>query len=141
VIILSGSRLPFAMSERGELPRLISRTHERFRTPHIAIVITSAVALALTLWSTFSKQVNLSVIARLVSYGVTCVALLLFRQRSDAPPALFKAPAGKPVAVVALLLALWLLSNISWLDARDSAIAAALGLLLYFVFRLKRKRH
>lgn len=137
VIILSGSRLPFAMAERGELPRLISVTHERFRTPHIAIIITSAVALALTLWSTFSKQVNLSVIARLVSYSVTCVALLLFRRRSDAPPALFKAPAGKTVAAVALLLALWLLSNISWLDARDSAIAAALGLILYFVFRLK----
>jgi len=139
VIILSGSRLPFAMSERGELPRLISRTHERFRTPHIAIIITSVVALVLTVWSTFSKQVNLSVNARLVSYSVTCVALLLFRRRSDAPPALFKAPAGMVVAIVALALALWLLSNISWLDARDSAIAAGLGLLLSFVFRFKRR--
>jgi APA family basic amino acid/polyamine antiporter len=137
VIILSGSRLPFAMSERGELPRLISRTHERFRTPHVAIIITSVVALVLTVWSTFSKQVNLSVIARLVSYSVTCAALLLFRRRSDAAPALFKAPAGMLVAVVALALALWLLSNISWLDARDSLIAGALGLLLYFAFRLK----
>jgi len=139
VIILAGSRLPFAMSERGELPRIVSATHKRFRTPHTAILITSGLALALTLWSTFSKQVNLSVIARLISYSVTCAALLVFRRKREAPPAMFRAPAGKAVAVVALLLALWLLSNISWLDARDSAIAAALGLLLYFVFRFKRK--
>ncbi len=140
IIILAGSRLPFAMSERGELPRIISATHKRFRTPHVAILITSGAMLALTLWSTFSKQVNLSVIARLVSYSVTCAALLVFRRKGGAPPAIFKAPAGAAVAVAALLLAGWLLSNSSWLDARDSAVAAAVGLLIYFVFRLNRGR-
>ena len=140
IIILAGSRLPFAMSERGELPRIISATHKKFRTPHVAILITSGAVLALTLWSTFSKQVNLSVIARLISYSVTCAALLVFRRRGGAPPAIFKAPAGGAVAVVALLLAGWLLSNSSWLDARDSAIATAIGLVIYLVFRLKGRR-
>src|SRR4029077_10123299 len=110
-----------------------------FRTPHIAILITSVVALALTLLSTFSKQVNLSVIARLLSYGGACVALLLFRRRESAPPPIFKAPAGAVAAIAALLLTAWLLSNISWLDARDSAIAGLIGLLFYFIFRLKGK--
>jgi amino acid transporter len=138
VIILAGSRLPFAMAERGELPRIISETHKRFRTPHVSILITSAVVLVLTLWSTFSKQVNLSVIARLVSYGVTCAALLVFRRKAGAPLAMFKAPAGVAVAVGALLLAAWLLSNSSRLDARDSVIAAGIGLLIYVIYRLVR---
>ena len=135
VIILAGSRLPFAMAERGELPRFISATHERFRTPHVAILITSALALGLTLWSTFSKQVNLSVIARLISYSVTCAALLVFRRKQSAPPAMFKAPAGVAVAIAALLLSLWLLSNSNRLDVRDSLVAAAVGLLIYFAYR------
>ncbi|HJZ69135.1 MAG TPA: amino acid permease [Blastocatellia bacterium] len=139
VIILSGSRLPFAMGERGELPRFIAATHRRFRTPHAAILITSAVVLALTLWSTFARQVNLSVIARLLSYSVTCAALLVFRYRKSAAPARFKAPAGVAAAVAALLLAAWLLSNASWLDARDSAIAAGLGLLIYAAYTLTRR--
>jgi APA family basic amino acid/polyamine antiporter len=139
IIILAGSRLPFAMSERGELPRIISATHKRFRTPHVAILMTSGAVLALTLWSTFSKQVNLSVIARLVSYSVTCAALLVFRRnRSVVQPAVFKAPAGAAAAIAALMLAAWLLSNISALDARDSAIAAAIGLMIYFGFRATR---
>ncbi len=138
VLILAGSRLPFAMSEGGELPRVFSATHNRFRTPHIAILITTAVMLALTLWSTFSKQVSLSVIARLLSYGVTCAALLVFRRNKNMRPAMFKAPAGVAVAVIALALAAWLLSNSPLLDARDSAIAAAVGLLIYFGYKMFR---
>jgi len=141
VIILSGSRLPFAMSERGELPRVIGATHRRFRTPHISILITAVIVLGLTLGSTFARQVNLSVIARLLSYGVTCAALLVFRYKKDAPPAMFKAPGGVVAAIAALVLSVWLLSNPivnrdgSMLDARDSAIAAGVGLLIYFGYR------
>jgi hypothetical protein len=48
---------------------------------------------------------------------------------------MFKAPAGVAAAIAALLLAAWLLSNISLLDARDSAIAAGVGLVIYFGYR------
>jgi amino acid transporter len=138
VLILAGSRLPFAMSEGRELPRVISKTHERFHTPHVAILITSAVMLALTVWSTFAKQVNLSVIARLLSYGLTCAALIVLRNRPSAPPAKFKTPAGVFVAAAALALSAWLLSNSKWLGARDSAIAAAIGLLIYLAYRYSK---
>jgi amino acid transporter len=138
VLILAGSRLPFAMSEGGEIPRFVSATHKRFHTPHVAILITAAIMLALTLWSTFSKQVNLSVIARLLSYGLTCAALPVLRRKSGVPPAVFKAPAGTAISIMTLLLAAWLLSNSSGLDARDSAIAAAIGLLIYLVYKRAR---
>jgi amino acid transporter len=136
VLILAGSRLPFAMAEGRELPRIISRTHKRFRTPYVAILITTAVMLVLTLWSTFTKQLTLSVIARLLSYGVTCAALLVLRRKSETHPAMFKAPAGRAVAIIALALAVWLLSNSTWRDAQDSMIAAVIGLLIYFAYRL-----
>jgi amino acid transporter len=135
VLILAGSRLPFAMAEGRELPRIVSATHRRFRTPYVAILITTAVMLVLTLWSTFTKQLTLSAIARLLSYGVTCAALPVLRSKSETPPAMFKAPAGVAVSILALALAAWLLSNSTWLDARDSAIAAAIGLAIYFAYR------
>ncbi|HET9529542.1 MAG TPA: amino acid permease, partial [Blastocatellia bacterium] len=69
VILLAGSRLPFAMAERGELPQLIARTHSRFRTPYVAILITAIVMGALTLTSTFVRALTISAIARLLAYG------------------------------------------------------------------------
>lgn len=138
VLILAGSRLPFAMAEGGELPRWLASTHRRFRTPHPAIWITVAVMLGLTLWSTFGTQVKISAITRLLSYSVTCAALIALRRRSAAPPALFKAPAGVAVALASLLLAAWLLSNSTWEDAGHTAIAAALGLAIFFASRVMK---
>jgi len=135
VLILAGARLPFAMAEGRELPRIISETHKRFRTPYVAILITVAVMLVLTLWSTFTKQLTLSVIARLLSYGMTCAALPVLRRKSKTHPAMFKTPAGITVSIIALALAVWLLSNSTWRDTQDSMIAAAIGLLIYFGYR------
>ena len=140
VLILAASRLPFAMGEGGELPQWLARTHRRFRTPHIAILITIAVMLALTLWSTFSTQVRISAITRLLSYSVTCAALIALRKSSDAPPALFKAPAGVALAIASLVLAVWLLSNSTLLDARDTAIAATIGIVIFFAYWLARRK-
>ncbi|HWP42657.1 MAG TPA: amino acid permease, partial [Blastocatellia bacterium] len=142
VILLAGARLPFAMAERGELPRMIARTHRRFHTPHISILITSGVMAALTLSSTFVHALTISAIARLLAYGATCAALPALRRKQEAPPALFKVPAGVAVSIASLALSAWLLTNITAIQARDSAIAAATGLLIYVAYRFsgsKRK--
>jgi len=140
VIMLVGPRLPFAMAERGQLPRWIAATHPRFHTPHVAILITAGVLLALSLSGTFTYLATISVIARLLSYAVTAAALPALRRRPDAPPALFRAPAGVAVSVAALVLVGWLLSHSTARQARDAGIAAAVGLLIYLVPRLFGKR-
>jgi APA family basic amino acid/polyamine antiporter len=135
ILVLSGSRIPFAIAEQRQLPSFIAAVHRRFATPHVAIVITAAVMLLLTLNSSFVAALTISAIARLVTYGATCLALPVFRGRSDAPPPSFSLPYGTLVAIMALLLAAWLLANSTWKEARAAAIAAAAGLLIYFAYR------
>ena len=137
--VLTTSRLPFAMSERGELPAALSNTHARFRTPHVAILLTGALLLALTLASSVMSALTLSTIARLLAYAATCLALPVLRRRANAPPAHFRAPLGVGVAVAALLLCVWLLSQSTGREARDAGISVALGLVVYAFFRLKRR--
>jgi amino acid transporter len=138
--VLTTSRLPFAMSERGELPRFLSATHARFRTPHAAILLTGALLLALTLSSSVMSALTLSTVARLLAYAATCLALPVLRRRSDAPPAHFRVPGGVAVAVAALALCVWLLSQSTGREARDAGIAVAVGLAVYFFFTLNRRR-
>ncbi len=136
VIMLVGARLPFAMAERGELPRIVAATHPRFHTPHIAILLTAGIVLALSLSGTFVYAATISVIARLLSYASTCVALPVLRRKLGAPEAAFTAPAGVAVSVAALLLTGWLLSHSTGGQARDAGVAAIAGLLIYFVPRM-----
>ncbi|HKC64777.1 MAG TPA: APC family permease [Pyrinomonadaceae bacterium] len=142
ITILAGSRLPYAMAERNQLPRFLAATHKRFHTPHFAILISAAVMLALSISGTFIYALTISAIARLLTYAATCAALPKFRLTASAPPSRFKAPAGIFVSIASLLLAAWLLSNSALKEARDAGIAAALGLLIYFAyyFSLRRKR-
>jgi amino acid transporter len=139
VIVMTGSRIPFAMAEGGQLPRLIAATHPRFRTPHVAIVITAGVALLLTLSGTFVYAATISVIARLLSYAATCAALPVLRHRESAPAALFRAPAGVAVSIVALVLVGWLLSHSTRVQARDAGIAVVAGLVLYLGMLMVRR--
>ena len=140
VIVMAGSRLPFAMAEGGQLPGLFGAVHPRFRTPHVAIVATALASLLLTLTGTFVYAATISVIARLLSYAATCAALPVLRRRPSAPAALFRAPAGVAVSIAALTLVGWLLSHITLRQARDAGIAAMIGLLLYLGPLMIRKR-
>jgi amino acid transporter len=138
VIMMVGSRLPFAMAERGQLPALLGVTHRRYRTPHVAIVVTAAVMLLATLTGTFVYAATVSVLARLLSYAATCAALPALRRKPTAAPALFTAPAGGAIALAALILVGWLLTHSTGRQARDAAIAALVGLAVYFLSRLSR---
>lgn len=134
ILVLSGSRLPFAFAEHRQLPAFISRVHPRFFTPHISIVITAALMLALTLKSSFVAALTISAIARLVTYAVTCAALPVLR-RQTGPKALFRLPAGPAIAVAALILSAWLLLNSTLYEAIAATVAAAAGLVIYLACR------
>ena len=137
--MLSTPRLPFAMAEQGQFPRILSTTHRRFHTPYVAILLTAALMLVLTLSGTFIYAVTISVIIRLIVYASTCAALPILRRKRDERPMTFRVPAGTVVSVISLVLCVWLLSNSGWREARDTAVAAAAGLILYFAFWLRRR--
>jgi len=138
ILLLSGSRLTFAMAEQKQLPEFIGSVHRNFFTPWVSILITAGVMLFLTLKSSFITALTISAIARLFTYAATCLALPIFRARRNSPAALFHLPGGTVVAVLSLLLITWLLWNVTPQEAKATAIAAGVGLAIYFGHRLTR---
>jgi amino acid transporter len=124
-------RLLFAMSENGQLPRVLSSTHSRFRTPAPAIVLTVSTALVLALFSTFLSALTISTIVRLMAYASTCTALPLLRRQFGVPETTFAVPVGRFVAIAAVALCGWLVTNSPWNELRLAAIAVLAGLALY----------
>jgi APA family basic amino acid/polyamine antiporter len=106
--MLHTPRLTFALAERGDFPRILARIHKRFRTPHISILLYTALLLAFALAGNFRWNITLSAIARLFTYSSVAVALLVLRKRTPEASA-FRLPAGKPLARVAILFCVVLL--------------------------------
>lgn len=136
IVMLSGSRLPFAMAEQKQLPAFIGSVHRTFFTPYVAILLTAGLMLVLTLKSSFVAALTISTIARLVTYGATCIALPVFRRRKDGPPAAFHLPGGTIIALLSLGLIVWLLLHSTLQEAKAAAIAGAFGLAIYLVYWL-----
>ncbi|MGF7213950.1 amino acid transporter [Spirosoma lacussanchae] len=134
-LMLTGPRLLFAMAEQQQLPGWLARTHSRFRTPYVAILITAISQLLLAVTGTFLYALTLSTLIRLSYFALTCAALPVLRGRQDVPLAQFRVVGGWLVSGVAVLLCGWLLSNSSGREARDVAIAGAVGLLIYWRMR------
>jgi amino acid transporter len=130
--MLSGPRILFAMAEQEQLPKFLAATHQRFRTPHIAILISAVVVLVLTLQGTFMSALTISTVIRLLAYIATCFALPVLRFRTNVPMPRFIAPAGIAVAVAATVLSVWLLSFSPLKDLCIAGLAAWLGLPLFF---------
>jgi len=142
ILLLSGSRLPFAMAEQKQLPAFIGSIHRKFFTPYVSILITAGMMLFLTLKSSFLTALTISTIARLVTYAATCVSLPVFRARREMPEPAFRLPGGTIVAILALLLIVWLLMNSTLIEAKAATWAAGVGLLIYFAYYLYSKsRH
>ena len=139
--VLSATRMLFAMSENREIPSVFGATVERFKTPYVSILLTAVVILILTIQSSFLTAVTIAIVTRLIVYATTCVALPVFRYRKDAPPAPFRAPLGIVAAVLSLVLIGWLLTDERVRnEGLPILIAAVIGLILYFAYRIFSKR-
>ncbi len=138
---LAASRLPFAMAEQKELPQILARTHARFKTPYVSIVVTAAVIFVFTLQTSFYAALTIATITRLLVYATTCASLPVFRLKNNVPEAKFIAPFGIAATVLSLLLIGWLLTNV---DFRKEGLAilitALIGLILYFGYGFWNKR-
>lgn len=138
--VLASTRMLFAMSEQGDLPPVFERTHEKFKTPYVAIIATAIVILILTIQSSFLEAVAIATITRLLVYATTCVALPVFRRRSNADKAPFSVPFGVAAAILSIGLIVWLLTNVNFAkEGVAIVVAAAIGLLIFAGFRLLRR--
>jgi basic amino acid/polyamine antiporter, APA family len=135
--MIMASRMAFGMAEQGLLPRGLDRVLPHRRTPWVAIVVTTAVAMVLTVTGTLAALANTVVLLLLLVFLSTNTAVLVLRRdRVDAPH--FRAPAVLPVlAIASCLLLLWQQEAGTWLRA---GILLAVGVLLHLGTQAGRRR-
>jgi amino acid transporter len=141
--ILAGSRMLFALADRGELPAFFGAIHPRFRTPVHAIVFTATVALALALTGSFVTLAIASAVARLMIYTSTCMATLVLRQRrfaSRVKPAAFTIPLGPAVPLLGTVISLAMIAGATRAQLGGGLAALLVGAGLFLVNAGTRRR-
>jgi amino acid transporter len=129
--VLSGPRYLYALARDGFGPAVLARVHPRFRTPAVAVVLQTAVALPLALSGTFEGLAALSVIARLTTYIGTAAAVPVLRRKLGSAAGAFRLPGGPAIPVAAIAISLYLASSAGAANLVAAGAALAVGVLLY----------
>jgi basic amino acid/polyamine antiporter, APA family len=105
-------RTTFALAEQGDLPSVFAAVHNRFKTPHVSILVFAASLWALATIGNFRWNVVLSSAARLITYGLVCGALLALRRKQPDAVA-YRLPLGRMFAAIGMALMIALLTRLT----------------------------
>lgn len=134
--VLAGPRYLYALAADGFGPRALASLHPQFRTPILAIVLQTAIALPLALSGTFVGLAALSVVARLATYLGTALAVPVLRRKFRGTPNAIRIPGGWLIPAAAALLCIVLASSAE----RRNLIAGAIALVVGLVIALTKRR-
>ncbi|HEX8588172.1 APC family permease [Pseudomonas sp.] len=131
--MIMSSRLAYGMSCQGLLPHALSKVLPERRTPWVAIVATSVVAIVLTLTGSLATLAETVVLLLLFVFLSTNLAVLVLR-RDVVDADHFRVPTWVPVlAILSCLILLTQQSAETWLRAGALMLV---GVGLYFLARI-----
>lgn len=140
--LLSSPRVPFALAEIGQLPRVLMTVHPSHHTPSIAIMAYAGTAFLLAVSGTFKQLVLLGSSGTLILYAMVCIGVLRLRARNVAmagPP--FVVPGGALIPLAAATLIAALLWTLTWGElASTLALVAISGVGYWLLARRQAAR-
>jgi amino acid transporter len=118
---LAVPRMLFAFGRDGFLPAPLGAVHPRWRTPHVAIAVQTAIVLVLALFGNFEVLAVAANVTILLVYAACCLATVELRRRGVQGGGIpFRVPGTRAAPWLALAVIAWLLWGLQpaeWLAA------------------------
>jgi len=131
------TRIWFAMSRDGLLPKLFSSLHPRFKTPHWSTWIAGLVVGLPAGFVDIGEAADLSNIGTLFAFLLVSLGVIFLRKTQPDRPRAFRVPFVPLFPIIAVVLCLGLMSGllvVTWLRFFGWL---ALGLVIYFLYSRK----
>ncbi|MGH0001995.1 ethanolamine permease [Pseudovibrio ascidiaceicola] len=139
-IIFGYSRLVFAMSREGYLPRFMSAISSR-KVPHWALIIPGVIGFICSISGEGELMINIAVIGATLSYALQSISYILLKRDYAELHRPYRAPGGQKTAYVTLVLSLLALTSCFAYDLVAALIALTLmGLGVGYYVLLGQKR-
>ena len=132
VMIIAQPRIFMIMSRDGMLPKVFSRIHPRYRTPHINTVITGIGIAALAAVFPLDVLGDLVSMGTLIAFVAVCAGVLILRHTQPDLPRTFRVPWAPVTCVLGVLSCLGLLYWENWYQWLLLGIWTVIGMAIYF---------
>lgn len=144
VQLLGLSRIIFAISRDGLLPKMFSKIHPKYKTPHIATIFTGIITIIGTLFFDINKSAELANIGVLAAFALVCTGVIILRYIDPARERPFKIPLFPILPALGVLLNVMLILYTFFNPASPLtytlifySIWTIIGLVIYFAYGRK----
>ncbi|WP_409060237.1 amino acid permease [Streptomyces sp. SYP-A7185] len=134
ILLLGQTRVFFAMSRDGLLPRFFSHVHPKYRTPHRPTILLGVLIAILAGFTSLDELAELVNIGTLFAFVVVALSVIILRRTRPDLPRAFRTPLVPLVPILSVAASVWLMLNLpaeTWLRF---GIWMALGFVVYFVY-------
>jgi APA family basic amino acid/polyamine antiporter len=128
------ARIWYAMSRDGLFPKLFSRVHKRFKTPHVSTWIAGvAVGLPAGIFA-ISDAADLSNIGTLFAFVLVSLGVIILRRRQPERPRAFRVPFVPWFPLISIVLCGGLMTGLTVITWIRFVVWLVLGLAVYILY-------
>jgi APA family basic amino acid/polyamine antiporter len=128
-IVLTNSRVPYAMARDGLGFTILGRCHPRFATPHVALLVQGAITVALIFWlGSFGRLSTYFVLVEWTALVFAIGAIFVLRRTMPDAPRPYRTPGYPWVPLVFVVVVSFFLLGIAWSNAARGDWAPVIGL-------------
>ena len=124
--MMTGSRILYAMGDRGLLLALAARVSPRFHTPAVAIWLATALGVAYVLQNDFAQLADKFILGIWPFYALSVAAVFVLRRRRPELPRPYRVWGFPLVPATFLLASAFMIGNALLTDPRNTGVTFAI---------------
>ena len=140
VQMMAQPRVFLAMGRDGLLPAWASAIHPRFRTPHVTTMLTGAIVMLASGFTSIGTLGELVSIGTLFAFVIVSLGVIVLRRTRPDLERPFRTPFVPALPVASALVSFALMLALPGSTWRRLVIWMALGLAIYFFYGRKHSR-
>lgn len=137
VFMYGQSRVAFAMSRDGLMPKGICKVHPTYGTPYLMSLITGGIVSILAGFLPINIIAELCNIGTLFAFCLVAIGVLLLRYKQPNLPRPFRCPAIAVVSTLAVVLSFYLMLNLPMATWIRFFVWLVIGLGVYYFYGRK----
>ncbi|MEU7176726.1 amino acid permease [Streptomyces celluloflavus] len=139
-VLYGQTRILFAMSRDGLVPKVFSRVHPRTGAPRANTVIVSLFCGVLAAAVPLGQLADATSIGTLFAFALVNVAVIVLRRTRPDMPRAFRTPLAPLFPAIGFLLCIYMMGNLGPVTWVVFGVWMAVGLVVYFGYGMRRSR-
>jgi APA family basic amino acid/polyamine antiporter len=137
---LASARVYFAMARDGLFPDKVGSVHEKYKTPHVSLIVQGIWASLLVFTGTFDQLTDMLIFVSWIFYALGAAGVFVLRHKEPDTPRPFKVPLYPFLPAVFILFAVIYVAVSFVGNPRDACFGVLLTCIGIPVYFLKKKK-